>query len=686
VVNTIERKAMKITSISKAAIAVGINALVLSGLVAGPASADPPAGVYADLVGTGSDTTQDIMNGLSAAIGVNPDTDNRYIASYDAAPGDMLAADCQTDDDKITPQEGGLTFTRPNGSSNGRDTLRASIGQSSSVSVRSYACGLVPSSDVNYVTLSANQTLTAAVHQGVTQFARSSSTPPADQTNTAGVLAYVPFAKDAMTIAVSPTTKIPALTFGTSSVDTEFGDVVGKVEPTLYALYTCKVTQVIEPSVGASFLANDDYVEVAGDEATPINVYIPQAGSGTRAFWIAKFNVTESNISGGAANASCLDDTIDGGDNNGVAVQEHSGLAVGSDDYGVTPHSIPTYVAQNNGVEGVTSRINGSVLHPIGGINPTNGTGTSKVLNPTYLTSSNTSMLSRLMYNIVPSRTLDDPSSLENEVFAGTSSLLCSETATITEYGYGLLTASTGSSSCGYTGLRAYTASSTSFTIDVVDAESATANTVTAAAEGDTVYFRVKLLTTTGNGGGTVQLNDGAGNTFAEFEIDPGAAITSTNTTWQYFEVTLDENLPAGGYLVDAVFVPTLPGAATATTAGLISFSLDQREIDGMTLELYASTYKVGKKGKLGVEVEYTGVYPTGTLTVKNGNKVLGSASVAGYEGGAGGNIAQRELADTLVNFSKKFTKKGRVTLTIEYSGDDTYLPYSMTQLINVKK
>ena len=109
---------MKITSISKAAIALGINALVLGGLVAGPASADPTAGVYADLVGTGSDTTQDIMNGLSTALGENPDTGNRYIASYDAAPGDAEAADCNTADDKITPQDGGVTFVRPNGSSN----------------------------------------------------------------------------------------------------------------------------------------------------------------------------------------------------------------------------------------------------------------------------------------------------------------------------------------------------------------------------------------------------------------------------------------------------------------------------------------------------------------------------------------------------------------------------------------
>ena len=672
---------MKTSSISKVAIALGINALVLGGLVAGPASADPTSGVlYGDLVGTGSDTTQDILNGLSLSLGTNADTGNRYIASYDAAPGSgngSVSGDCGTVRDKITPQEeGGPTFVRPNGSGNGRDTLRAAIGQAATASVKSYACGLSGGSSA---------TLNATDIKGAVQFARSSSGPGAGDTTAAGVLAYVPFAKDAMTVAVSPTTKIPALTFGTAAVNTSFGGTLGKVEPTLYALYTCKATQVIVPASGSSFLANANYVEQSGDVAHPLNVYIPQSGSGTRSYWIARFNVTETNITDGAANASCLDATINGGAHAGEAVQEHSGLAVGSDDYAVTPHSIPTYVAQNNGVPGVTSRINGAVLHPIGGVNPTTGTGTSKAMNPTYLTSTKTSMLGRLMYNIVPSRTLDDPTSLEHEVFAGLTSLVCQATSTITTYGYGLLTATQGSSSCGFTNLRAYAPSTAVFTIDVVDAETPTANVRTDAVEGDTVVFRVKLLTSNGNGGGVVQLNDGAGNTFAEFELD-AAAITATNTTWAYHSVTLDENLPAGSYNVDAVFIPNLPGVETKTAPNLIAFSLDQREIDDMTLELFANTYKVGKKGKLGVTVEAAGVYPTGTITVKNGSKVLGSADLADYNpGGAGGNIAQRELANTIVNL-KKFTKKGRVTLTIEYSGDNTYLPYETTQVITVKK
>lgn len=659
---------MKNSSISKIAIAVGVNALVFGGLVAGPASADPTSGVlYGDLVGTGSDTTQDILNGLSMSLGTNSDTGNRYITSYDAAPGigaGSSSAHCNSADDKITPVLGGGTFVRPNGSSNGRDTLRAAIGQASSASVKSFACGLLGAGG-------AAVSLATTDIKGLVHFARSSSGPPASDTNASGVVAYVPFARDAMTVAVSPTSKMPALTFGTASVNTEVGGVVGKVESTLYALYNCKATQIVTPATGSSFLANANYVPVDGDVASAINTYIPQLGSGTRAYWIARFNITEANITAGAANAACLDDTIDGSVGTGEFVQEHSGRAVGADDYGVTPHSIPTFVAQNNGVEGVVSRIEGAVLHPIGGIAATTGTGTSKVMNPTYLTSPKTTMLTRLMFNVVPSRVLDDPNSLEREVFFGTTSRVCQATSTITAYGYGLLTASTGSSSCGFGGLRAYVASAASFTIDVVDAESPTANVVTSAVEGDTVVFRVKLLTSNGNGGGTVQLSDGNGNVFETITL-PAAAITATNTTWVYKSVTLDTDLPAGAYSVDATFVPTLPGVETKLTQGLIAFALEQRDVDGFELLTYPNTYKVKKAGKLDVTVEATGVVPTGIVKIFQGSKLLGTST-----------LDDTGFASVTL---KKFKKKGSMTLRVTYEGDNTFLPSETTQAITVTK
>jgi len=680
---------MKITSISKAAIAVGINALVFGGLVVGPANADPGVGVYGDLVGTGSDTTQDVLNGLSTALGINPDTGNRYLASYDAAPGTGAAgsvgADCNTANDKITPQADGPTFPRPNGSGNGLVALRSAIGQQATGNVKTYACTVNGGSTVNGE--SVTQALTAAAIGGAVHFGRTSSGPSAGEASAIGTIAYVPFAYDAMTVAVSPTTEIPALTFGTSSVNTAVGGVTGKVESTLYAIYNCKATKVVNPASGANFLADSTYSAAGDDVVTDLKAYIPQSGSGTRSYWIGKFGVTEANITAGAANASCLEDTIVGGADAGTGVQEHNGLAVGTDDYAITPFSIPQFVAQSNEVDGVTDRVNGAVLHAIGGVNPTTGSAPSLALNTNWTTDSATSTLARMMYNMVPSRELDDPDSVTHLVFNGQDSLICQESETISTYGFAPLTATSGSLSCGYADGRYYAPSATSFTIDVTDEESSDAAAITSASTGDTVYFRVKNLVTNGDGGGIVQLSSGD-EVFAEFDVSAGASNnpeTADTESWVYGQLTVDGTFPEGD--IDATFIPTLSGVSTSTATALVEFSIDQIEIDSAELTLYTNTYKVGKKGKIDVLVTGAGdLYPTGTITVKKGTKVLGTATLDEASGGAGGNIAQRsDSAATVINL-RKFTKKGRVTLTIEYSGDDTFLPYSTTQQITVKK
>ena len=680
---------MKITSISKAAIAVGINALVFGGLVVGPANADPGVGVYGDLVGTGSDTTQDVLNGLSTALGINPDTGNRYLASYDAAPGTgngSVGADCNTANDQITPQEsGGPTFPRPNGSGNGLVALRSAIGQQATGNVKTYACTVNGGSTVNGA--SVNQPLTAAAIGGAVHFGRTSSAASVAPSGT-GTIAYVPFAYDAVTVAVSPTSEIPALTYGTSSVNTSVDSVTGKVESTLYAIYNCKATKVVNPAVGANFLADGTYSAQAGDVVTDLKAYIPQAGSGTRSFWIGKFGVTEANIADPTvAKSACLKAAIVGGANAGTGVQEHNGLAVGTDDYAITPFSIPQFVAQSNAVPGVTSRINGAVLRAVGGVNPTTGSGSSLAMNAAFTSDEATSMLARLMYNMVPSRELDDPDSVTHLVFNGQDSLICEASETISTYGFAPLTATTGSTSCGWPDSRYYEPSATSFTIDVTDEESPTAAAITSASTGETVYFRIKNLVTNGDGGGVIELSSGD-EVFAEFEVDAGASNnpeTADTESWIYGQLTVDGTFPEGD--IDATFIPTLSGVATSTATALVEFSIDQIAIDGAELTLYTSTYKVGKKGKIDVLVTGAGdLYPTGTITVKNGNKVLGSAELNDQSGGAGGNIAQRlDSAATVINL-KKFTKKGRVTLTIEYSGDDTFLPYSTTQQITVKK
>ncbi|MET7487164.1 Ig-like domain repeat protein [Streptomyces sp. NPDC005538] len=159
-----------------------VAAAVVSGTLAlaSPASADPtPAGTFRQLVGVGSDTTQDVLNALAgdtvnaksyAATAVT--ADGAGIASYDAIePGTGSTTST------ITTRSGGAAFLRPNGSGNGRLALSMSLTgdkfpNSSGVAVK-----------------------------GQIDFARSSSGPSAS----GSALTYIPFARDAVGVAVRGT-------------------------------------------------------------------------------------------------------------------------------------------------------------------------------------------------------------------------------------------------------------------------------------------------------------------------------------------------------------------------------------------------------------------------------------------------------------------------------------------------
>ncbi|WP_181803146.1 Ig-like domain repeat protein [Streptomyces shenzhenensis] len=106
-------------------------AVVAGGLaLATPAVADPDAGAFRQLVGVGSDTTQDVLNalagdtvnGISYATTAVKATSGARIASYDAIePGTGSTAS------KITTRTGGPSFVRPNGSGAGRKALTKSL-------------------------------------------------------------------------------------------------------------------------------------------------------------------------------------------------------------------------------------------------------------------------------------------------------------------------------------------------------------------------------------------------------------------------------------------------------------------------------------------------------------------------------------------------------------------------------
>ncbi|MFC0532544.1 hypothetical protein [Phytohabitans kaempferiae] len=166
---------MKVKTIGRA-VAVSFSAVIAVAVAATPAIADPvPANDYRQLAGAGSDTTQDLMNGLGATVGGGD-----VIASWDARPP---AGGTTT----VKTKANGCQFVRPNGSGQGRQALRASEGENlggshggagfwNGVNISgcvdfarssSYGGGSTPSDTGNYTYIPAGvDAVTLAVHQG----------------------------------------------------------------------------------------------------------------------------------------------------------------------------------------------------------------------------------------------------------------------------------------------------------------------------------------------------------------------------------------------------------------------------------------------------------------------------------------------------------------------------------------
>ncbi len=159
---------MKVKTIGNAVL-VGFSAALAVAMAATPAVADPPTATdYRILAGVGSDTTQDAVNGLGAAI-----ESAATVASWDARGTSTIKT-------KAT----GCQFNRPNGSGAGRQALRASEGENIGG-----GAGVFPGN------------ATGTNITGCVDFARSSSYGGGTNPQTTGTLTYIPFGVDAMSLA-----------------------------------------------------------------------------------------------------------------------------------------------------------------------------------------------------------------------------------------------------------------------------------------------------------------------------------------------------------------------------------------------------------------------------------------------------------------------------------------------------
>jgi hypothetical protein len=186
----------------------------------------------------------------------------------------------------------------------------------------------------------------------------------------------------------------------------------------------------------------------SGSVAIPGNVdlYAPQPGSGTLAFWELTFNLT--------APAACWHQSIVAGPGTGIAVEEHDGSAIASDPNGIEPISIARWVSASTGV--TTDLRHGDVLQSMTSsgttpvvVPPLNGGGTINVAGCLAGSSFNQSTcfpLTRELYNVMDYYEVVNtaPTGTNNAafnpvlagLFVGSGSGLCHATFTIENQGF----------------------------------------------------------------------------------------------------------------------------------------------------------------------------------------------------------------------------------------------------------
>jgi hypothetical protein len=279
------------------------------------ALADPPSGTFRTYVAVGSDTIQDVWNGLSNSGGALA-ADS--IASYDAFPQGSY----------IQTQSGGNSWLRPSGSTAGVKFLSAAVNG-----------GTWPT-----------PTGSAVVPASAASFARSSSGPVSGSG-----LTYIPFARDAVSVAFHTTTGLTSLNITTSQL-TE-----------LYSGVNNPSNDTSTPGSGASV---DVAVSGTGATATAtiagvaVQPKIPQPDSGTRKFFLGAIGV--------ATPAVYIEPTASTlAENTGASIPNAGDLI---------PFSVAQWIAQVKGTQSSTIGTpapTGYAIASVNGLAPTTGSGAS---------------------------------------------------------------------------------------------------------------------------------------------------------------------------------------------------------------------------------------------------------------------------------------------------------------------
>jgi hypothetical protein len=404
-----------------AAAAAAIGSLAAIGFAgSSPANADPKQ--YTDpIFGFGSDTLQDITNAFAGAnvagtyvapLQSSAATGAKQIVSWDAFPpgaADPSAASC------IQTKVGSPTILRPNGSSNGLRALSAAYNSAQTwpLAASSSPCGARRSMG------------------GIIDFARSSSTP----TTTTGPLLYIPFGRDALSFAYVRPSGSPVVSLTRNdliALHATGPQLIGGVPVIACGIQTGSGTY--RDWMGMLGRANDG----TGDAGTNT---CNNVGTGTLANRIQENNGPD--LTGKSTFLSSMTSDICDGVAGGVVVScENAQLVVG--------FSASQFVARSNGVGTPNPNLgaNGG-LGAIDGVAFVSGTAPNVTANAAGY--ANTTFGRDVSYVFAAEAILGDPTFGIDpiphlvDMFVGTGSKVCSQSARITQFGFLPLGAACGS-------------------------------------------------------------------------------------------------------------------------------------------------------------------------------------------------------------------------------------------------
>jgi hypothetical protein len=388
---------MRSSTTKRLAFAVAVTAALGSALIGQSVKADPPQ-YSLPFVGLGSDTTQDILNAFAGySNGVYYEPVHSDVASGAKVLTSFDATDNGSTTSCVATRTGGPSFNRPNGSGAGRGVLVAAVTAGGTTSISN--CGVGTTSP-----------------NGQISFARSSSLG-----GVAGsLLAYVPFARDALSYGTVRTAGTPITDLSTTELQSIFTTAAG--------------VNITRPApIGT--------VHIYGCGIQPL--------SGTGTTWAARV--------GGTFNTSTCDNLIDPATSAAVGQsQENDGDALvvrGTAANALTPgsqvvigFSVAGYIGKANGAApgGMPSNVLiGSISNIAGGVNPITPGSVVPNLTPNAAYY-NDPAFNRDVYNVIPAAVIN--STLGNDAIkqifqtrttpTPRTAQICLQTATILKFGF----------------------------------------------------------------------------------------------------------------------------------------------------------------------------------------------------------------------------------------------------------